>query len=172
MKSACATTLSLVTLALWAGSLCYSQSLGDVAREQREKQARKDQAAAKPARVITDEDMPSRSDAPAGEATRATQSDSPSPSPSSKSAEQWKARIAAQKKAVENLQGQITRLSASIHYVEANRYYSGVQHNQRQDQKQEQVERLQAQLADQQQKLEDMQEAARKQGFGNAVYDP
>jgi hypothetical protein len=31
---------------------------------------------------------------------------------------------------------------------------------------------MKAQLDEQQKRLEDMQEAARKQGYGNSVYDP
>lgn len=172
MKPACSTILKLVALVLCAGCIAYGQSLGDVAREQRQKQINKDKAAAKPTKVITDDDMPSSSNASSEETGNEIKSDRPSPPPGSKTPERWKAEIAAQKKIVENLQEQITKLSSSIHYVEANRYYSGVQHNQRQEQKQEQVQRMQGQLAEQQKKLEDMQEAARKEGFGNAVYDP
>jgi predicted ribosome quality control (RQC) complex YloA/Tae2 family protein len=47
-----------------------------------------------------------------------------------------------------------------------------VQWNERQKEKQQQVERLKSQLEDQQKRLEDMQEQARKQGYGTSVYDP
>jgi hypothetical protein len=92
--------------------------------------------------------------------------------PSGHSAEEWKAAIQSQKAVLDNLQQQIDKLSALIHFVEANRYVNGVQNNQRQAQKQEEVKRLQTQLDEQKQKLADMQEAARKAGFGNGVYDP
>jgi predicted ribosome quality control (RQC) complex YloA/Tae2 family protein len=39
-------------------------------------------------------------------------------------------------------------------------------------QKENRVEVMKAQLEEQQKRLEDMQEAARKQGYGNSVYDP
>src|SRR5207245_4647824 len=84
-------------------------------------------------------------------------------------AEQWKAQIQAQQDAIASLQSQIDKLNASIHFVEANRYYNGVQYNQHQLKKQEQVQQMQKQLEEQKKKLEDMQEGARKAGFGNAV---
>ncbi|MGH9497520.1 MAG: hypothetical protein ACRD3L_00070 [Terriglobales bacterium] len=64
------------------------------------------------------------------------------------------------------------RLNSSIHFVEANRYYNGLQHNERQELKQEQVQRMQDQLELQKKRLDRMQEGARKEGFGTAVYDP
>jgi hypothetical protein len=47
-----------------------------------------------------------------------------------------------------------------------------VQWNERQQQKQQQVEVMKSQLEDQQKKLEDMQDSARQQGYGSSVYDP
>ena len=70
------------------------------------------------------------------------------------------------------MQGQIDRLNSSVHFVEADRYYNGVQHNQRQIQKQDEVQRMQKQLDEQKKQLEDMQEQARKAGLGSSVYEP
>ena len=145
----------------------YGQSLGDVARQQREKeQAKKGQAAAK---VITNEDLPEHTP---DESNSDQRREPGSHHTSARSAEQWKAQIAAQKQSIAMLQRQMERLSSTIHYVEANRYYYGVQHNLRQEQKEDQVQRLQEQLDLQKKRLEDMQEAARKDGYVNAVYDP
>jgi hypothetical protein len=47
-----------------------------------------------------------------------------------------------------------------------------VQWNERQKEKQQEVERGQAQLAEQKKRLDDMQESARRQGYGSSVYDP
>jgi hypothetical protein len=47
-----------------------------------------------------------------------------------------------------------------------------VQRNERQTAKETQIEVLKSQLAQLQKNLEEMQEACRKQGFGNSVYDP
>jgi hypothetical protein len=73
---------------------------------------------------------------------------------------------------IASLKSQIDKLDASIHFVQANLYTNGVEYNQYQPRKQQQLKQMQAQLAEEQQKLEEMQEAARKAGFGNAVYDP
>ena len=76
-----------------------------------------------------------------------------------------KARIAA-------LQSQVEKLNDSVHFVEANRYYNGVQYNQYQLKKQQEAQRLQKQLDTEKKALGDAQESARKAGFGSAVYDP
>jgi hypothetical protein len=87
-------------------------------------------------------------------------------------AEQWKSQIQAQKSAIANLQREIASLSESVHYAGGNCVANCVQWNERQKQKQERVEVMKAQLEEQQKRLEDMQESARKQGFGSSVYDP
>jgi hypothetical protein len=47
-----------------------------------------------------------------------------------------------------------------------------VEYNKKQAQKQQDVERMQAQYDDQKRDLEQMQENARKAGYGSAVWDP
>ncbi len=64
------------------------------------------------------------------------------------------------------------KLNDSVHFVEANRYYNGVQYNQYQLKKQQEAQRLQKQLDTEKKALGDAQESARKAGFGSAVYDP
>ena len=66
----------------------------------------------------------------------------------------------------------MTNLSDSVRYAGANCVANCAKWNERQQQKQEQVESMKAQLEEQQHRLEEMQEAARRQGFGSAVYDP
>jgi len=56
--------------------------------------------------------------------------------------------------------------------VEANAYRNGVEYNKLQAHKQQEVERLQGQLDEQKRDLEQMQEKARKAGYGSAVWDP
>ena len=170
MRPACGKVLCLVGFLIWA-SAGYGQSLGDVAREQRQKQQAKNTKTA--AKVITNDELPEHPDSSVG-----TTGDEGNPEESSsrhlgsKSSAQWKSEIATQRKSVEALQSQIDRLNSSVHFVEANRYWNGVQHNERQIQKQEEVQRMQGQLEEQKKKLEEMQEAARKAGYGNAVYEP
>jgi predicted RNase H-like nuclease (RuvC/YqgF family) len=161
--------LIVVMAAVFIITGSYGQSLGDVAREQRQKS--KDTHAAR--KVLTNEDMPDRPE----ESTPAV-TDEHDTAPASHASndthagEQWKAKIETQKNLISSLQGQIDKLNSSIHFVEADRYYNGVQHNERQVKKQEEVERMQKQLDDQKKQLEDMQESARKAGLGSSVYEP
>jgi hypothetical protein len=152
----------------------YAQSLGDVAREQRQKQASKPAVQRK---VVTDEDMPAHSkeatDLPDSTA-KIYSDDKPSPTPlnSSANAEQVKASFLAQKQKIADFQKQLDDLRASIYYVEANRYTNGVQYNQAQQRKQQEADRMQKKLDEVKKNLESQQENARKAGFGSAIYDP
>ena len=147
------------------------QSLGDVARAQRQKQAKD---AHTPRKVVTNEDIPEQAEQTSSTSI-SEQHDTPAGSAASNDShagEQWKAKIQAQKNSVASLQNQIDKLNSSIHFVEANRYNNGVQYNERQAQKQEEVQRMQKQLDEQKKQLEDMQESARKAGLGSSVYEP
>ena len=150
----------------------YGQSLGDVARQTRQKERARAKAAKK---VITNEDIPeSPTPTPAEHETGgktdpvATSADSPAP----RSALQWRDMILAQKDHIETMRAQINKLNASIHFVTANAYVNGAEYNQYQVRKQQEVKNSQKQLEEEWKKLSDMQEAARKEGMGAAVYDP
>jgi hypothetical protein len=84
----------------------------------------------------------------------------------------WSRRILAQKNAIASLKSDIDQLSASIQYAPGNCVEGCVEWNQQQQQKQQQVDSMKAQLEEQQKQLEGMQEEARKQGYGSSVYDP
>ena len=84
----------------------------------------------------------------------------------------WKGVILAQKNTITSLESQIATLSDSILYAGANCVANCVQWNERQQQKQQQVDVMKQQLDQQQKRLEDLQDQARKQGFGSSVYDP
>ena len=161
-------------------------SLGDAARQSRQQKqqkasptkdgAAKDAQPAKTPKVITNDEIPERTSAVASHGS-ADQPRAVSYSPSSSGggkipADQWKSLILSQKNAVSSLQSEIDKLNDSIHFAPANCVANCVQWNQRQREKQQEVERLQAQLEDQKKKLEDMQETARQQGYGSSVYDP
>jgi hypothetical protein len=178
-----------------------SQSLGDAARQarlqkhQKDAQAKntaakdthgkdpqggdtisKDAPAAKPTHVITNDEIPSHvgstvTSAPGSQMPN-TRDYQPSYGAQNTPAEQWKAMIQGQKSAIASMQREIASLSESIHYAGGNCVANCVQWNERQQQKQQQLESMQAQLEQQQKRLEDLQEVARKQGFGSSVYDP
>jgi hypothetical protein len=151
----------------------YGQSLGDVARQQRQKQQAKDSRATH--KVVTNEEIPESPDAASSDSSESERSEAPS-SPAAaagkKTAEQWKVQIQAQKARIAALQEHVGKLNDSVHFVEANRYYNGVQYNQYQLKKQQEAQRLQKQLDGEKKTLENMQESARKAGFGSAVWDP
>ena len=156
-----------------------SQSLGDVARQARQKKTQVNNTPGKDLQarkvVINDEiaeQAASTADGSGADQSHELASHHTSSEPGKLSAERWKALIQAQKNVVSSLQKQIDKLNSSIHFVEANLYVNGPQYNKRQAQKQQEVERAQAQLEEQNKRLEDMQESARKQGYGNSVYDP
>jgi uncharacterized coiled-coil protein SlyX len=158
-------------------SVAYGQSLGDVARENREKQKAKAASSAPKPKVITNENLPANPEATPSEIdgeTRPASSPVPSGGMSAEhvSPEEWKSQILAQKSAIAAQQAQIDRVNDSIHYVTASLYSNGLQHNDHQAKKQQTVEQMKQQLEEQKKKLAQMQEAARTAGMGSAVYDP
>ncbi len=130
--------------------------------------------------VITNEDISSPFGAtPQTAGTHASgshSSDVKSPSEGSEtakaSAETWGAQIQAQKNAISSLQAEITQLNDSIQFAPGNCVSGCVEWNERQKQKQDQVAAMKVQLEQLQQHLEEMQEAARQQGYGGSVYEP
>ena len=173
------------------------QSLGDVARharQQKQQQANQPKAApatdtstttpqaadpnakpvppAKAAHVYTNDEIPEHTgpDVPAG--PQAHSNVSPTTYKGGKQpAEVWKIQILQLKHSIASLQKQIEAVESSIHFAGGN-YEHHVLYNNRQRQKEQQVENLKSQLEQQQKLLEDMQEEARHQGYGSAVYDP
>jgi hypothetical protein len=165
---------------LFAGSASSqdSPSLGDLARQQRQQKEQSKTAQSKDAKaskVITNEEIPEHAapaSAPAASGP-ASQSSLPAPSDGPKPpAEHVKSQILAQKNQIATLQGQVDELNESIRFAPANCVENCVGWNERQREKQERVERMQAQLEEEKRRLEDMQDSARKQGFGSSVYDP
>ena len=178
-----------------------SQSLGDVARQTRQQKQQKDapakDASAKDAsskqasgtdasasakiappkspHVITNDEIPSHltpTKTAAGGPQTADQPDAASNSSDRDArAEQLKSQIQAQKSAIASLEGEIANLSESVHYAGGNCVANCVQWNERQKEKQDQVESMKTQLEEQKKQLESMQESARKQGFGSSVYE-
>jgi len=164
--------LKIVAIAFLISPAVYGQSLGEVARQNREKQKAKDASSTVKPKLITNENLPKSPATDAGapeseEKTMAAPKISGGPS-----AEQWKSQILAQKRVVAILQEKIDKLNDSIHFVVAAEYYDGVEHNQRQVKKQEMVAQMQQQLEAQKTHLAEMQEAARRAGMHTQVYDP
>lgn len=84
----------------------------------------------------------------------------------------WTRRILALKDTIASMKSDIDQLSASIQYSPPNCVSGCVEWNEAQQQKQQQVDTMKAQLEEQQKQLQELQEGARKQGYGSSVYDP
>lgn len=159
------------------GSAAYAQSLGDVARQNQ--QDKQNQPAAT---VITNDDLPAtgladedaqprhrnyRDDSEKearAELQRAAKNDS--------NAQGWRTRILNQKSSIASLQAQIQNVKASIRVPLDSSGYYAAQANQRTQAKVQEIDDLQQKLQIENQKLQDLQEAARKAGFGSAIYEP
>lgn len=150
------------------------QSLGDVARAHRQQENAKS-SKDKP-KVITNDSLPAHPDDAAG-STPQPENSVAAPGPDSAAdkqarGDQWKQAIRRQKDAIAKAQAELDKYTASIHFVEVNRYSNGVEYNQYQARKQEEAERYQKRIDEEKQKLQEMQDSARQEGFGSAVYDP
>jgi hypothetical protein len=126
-------------------------------------------------KIITNDEIPAHVDStwtsiPAAKA--AGEQPQPDAGNGKASPEYWKGQIQAQKSAIANMEAQIKSLSDSIEYAGANCVANCAQWNERQQQKQQQVDAMKLQLQTLQDNLADMQETARKQGYGSSVYDP
>ncbi len=175
MRQHLAVPVVLIGLGLFATGSLVGQSLGDVARQQKQSSGQSKPSA--PKKVITEDDLPAQdtistgsSEAAANESSK-EEKQADSSADKMKSADDFKAGIQAQKQNVDALQKQLEDLKASVHFVEANAYTNGVEYNEHQIKKQKEAERLQKQLDEEKSKLQDMQEQARKAGFGSAVYE-
>jgi len=127
---------------------------------------------AKTQKVITNDEIPEHPPVAESDRPRRVGYSAPSSGAWKMSPEQWKSQILDQKNMLASMQREMDRLNDSIHFAPGSCVANCAQWNQRQREKQEGVERMQAQLDDQKKRLEDMQESARKQGYGSSVYDP
>lgn len=168
--------LKIMASGLALSSFAFGQSLGDVARDNREKQKAKSAISSVKPKVITNESLPASPDVEPSEAERITRSApqefSASRPPAGTSAEQWKSSILKRKNEIAAQQAQIDKLNASIHFVPSSLYANGLQYDEYQLKKQQAVARMQEQLEEQKKNLAQMQEAARQAGMGSAVYEP
>ncbi len=167
--------LVLAVAILTIVSVCFgmAQSLGDVARKQR--QAQQATPPAKARKIVTDDDIPQRTEPNASDKAATEESPSPtSPPPSARrtgSAEQWKAMIQAQKQLVAKLQERVDVIKPTIRFVDPQAYWNGPEYNQFQRQRMAALEEMEKRLALEKKKLEQMQDEAHRAGFGNSVYE-
>jgi len=192
--------LKILAVVFMVNLAAYGQSLGDIARENREKKNIEDPSAAPP-KVITNKDLPKDPNANQGPseatpganaaASSATDHSAEQRSAEQRSAElhsenqrsaqqhlaeqraagQWKRQILAQKYKMAILQARIDQINASIRSANGSAQYEGPA-NGHQARQMQLVAQIQLRLDEQHRKLDQMQEAARRAGMHTAVYDP
>jgi len=155
-----------------------SQSLGEVVRQQRLQKEQKAGALGNGAiesKVITNEEIPEHTEDNAGPVSKNGKREvvrSPAFKGAKQTAQYWKSRIQEQEGQIATLQRRMDEINGSIRFSSVDCGANCVVRNERQRSKQQQVERMQGQLEEQKRSLEQMQDAARKQGYGSSVYDP
>jgi hypothetical protein len=172
--------LKIFAIALLVSSAAYGQSLGDIARENREKQNAENASAAHP-KVITNASLPKDPDASQEPAEARSGANASSQVVDHRSAQQhlaeqraagqWKRHILAQKNKMAILQARIDQLNVSIRSGGGSVQYEGP-YNLYQARQLQRVAQIQLQLDEQKMKLDQMQEEARHAGMRSAVYDP
>ena len=188
--------LTLFTAGIYACALAASAQdappLGDVARQTREKQQQTPSSSAstpaadtssdatpaqtatqpKTSHIITNEDLPANHAAPAPPPAPANRGNlRPAASEPKHPAAYWKAQALQLKNSIAQVQRHIDTLTDSLRAVLTNSTDEPVW-NLREKERQRQINDLQAQLTDLRRRLDDTQEAARRQGYGSSVYDP
>ena len=145
----------ITTLLLFASVTAYGQSLGEVARENREKKA--ESAATAPPKVISDSDLPKNAQGPEepGAPSKA-QAASPGKTGAGRAAaaspldpramEQWRKQILAQKRTVATLEKRLARFQASLSSVDANAIARGEIFSRSQALEQERLAQVQEQI--------------------------
>lgn len=190
-----------IAAVLLIGPAGYGQSLGDIARQNREvKEKEKEKAdadsAAQP-KVITNRDLAADAttnavplgpspvaSAPKSPSTpeqtggsqraaqaRAQQHNDQQRMAQERAAEQWKRQILAQKHKLVALQARVDQLRASIQAENGTTQYEGP-NGRAQARQLQRVAEIQLQVDEQKRALIDMQEAARHAGMHTVVYDP
>lgn len=171
-------SLQLAAAGFLLAGTAHSQdgaSLGDLARQQRQQ---REQAAAQgknstAPKVITNEEIPEQTNTAGTVPPKNGGNSGASVSKGPKQpAEFWRSRIQTQKSQIAFLKIRIDQVNGSIRFSSFDCGVNCEVRNERQRSKQRQIEQMQAQLEQQTRRLEEMQEAARRQGYGSSVYDP
>jgi hypothetical protein len=151
----------------------YGQSLGDAARQNRQKEKASTPVSKK---VITNDDIPQSPTSPPGhEADEKTDptlfSASADPQPP-RTAWEWRSMIAAQKDRIETLRTDFQKLNEPLHFVSGAESANAVEYNLSELKRRQDAKNLRKELDEQAMRLAEMQRAARKVGMSAAVYDP
>lgn len=182
--------LRVLAIGLLITAASYGQSLGDVARENREKKSAEDSSSSSPPKVITNKDLQKNADADQEPAEDSKPNVEAPPSASTqrsaqraahrsaqqrlaeqRAMDQWKRLILAQKNRLTALQVRIDQLNETMRAAGGSVQYEPP-YNTSQVRQLRRISQLQDQLDDQRIKLAEMQESARRAGMHTVVYDP
>ena len=167
------------------------QSLGDAARQARQQKQQQatsnldvsatdpqntapnanDPHSPKPSHVITNDEIPEHTPGVSPNAPKRLSGFTAASKEVKHPPEYWKAQAQQLKNSMASLQRRIDVLNGALHAVLTNSDDQPVW-NLREKEKERQLAELQAQMSDLKRRLDDTQEAARRQGFGSSVYDP
>lgn len=177
------TFLKFLAIALLLELAAYGQSLGDIARQLREKQAAEEASGNAP-KMYTNHDIPPADQVGTPEPAEAQPEQSAramNRMPDDRSLEhrfaeqraarEWRRDLVMQENRVAGLRMRIDRLNAMIHSPYGTAQYEGP-YTRNQTRAQYVLEQMQRQLDEQQMRLEEMQDAARHAGMNSSVYDP
>jgi chromosome segregation ATPase len=173
-----------LAIALLMTSAAYGQSLGDIARENREKQ-NADNAVGNQPKVITNKDLGvpvdaegslGGGDAQSGPNIGARNSATDYRSADQRraeqrAAEQWKRQILAQENRIASLQARLDQINTAIRSAGGTVQYEQP-YSRGEAWQLRRAAQIQQQLDEQKRKLEAMQEEARHAGMHTVVYDP
>ena len=125
----------------------------------------------KPSHVITNDEIPEHTPRAPYDAQKSPPGATPAAKEVKRPPEYWKAQVQQLKNSMASLERRIDVLNGALHAVLTNSDDEPVW-NLREKEKERQLAELQAQMSNLQHRLEDTQEAARRQGYGSSVYDP
>jgi hypothetical protein len=168
--------LLVVAVALGVTS-AQGQSLGDIARANREKQNTATPAANQSA-VITSDDLEAGAEGkgkdaahPAAKVSKvAAHARAEQDAIDPRAAAQWKKQIVAEEDKIATLQGKIDEINAALHPA-GSAQFNGP-YNKYQTTQMQRLADVQLQMDEQKKKLAEMQEEARRAGMHTTVYDP
>lgn len=133
----------------------------------------------KPKKVITNDEIPEQGGPTSTRPSTAKNQyadccpPNDAPGPGMSAGDSWKSQIQNMNDSIAAMEQQLARLDQSIQFSQAPCVTTNcVEYNERQRQKEAQSDLLKSQIEQMRQRLEQMQEAARQQGFGSSVYDP
>lgn len=160
---------------LLIGATALAQSLGDVARENRDSKA----TAQPTSKVITNKDLTGEDDpaespntTSAPQKRQVTRNTAAPRETDQRAAAFWKQRVVAQKNVIANLQARADLIRASLKLTNAGNAYEGPALTRYQARQLDRLQQTELQIEQQKRSLEDLQEAARRAGMHTAVYDP